>query len=283
MRIAHPRLLAAIVAAAVLGLAHVSWPGMASAALGDIAVGGVWICRLTQGAAGLTLEQRVSQVEQRITEVLSVAMRTGAAGQALRPGRVTVDVQPVVFPEDYQVGEAATIVSAGIAIITVIPADAAGTGVSVYELANQWAGRLVQGLRRALPGREIIGRMYTQPRGSEAGRLVGITWSWRGTLMNDGARFQPHDPSRYTVQFTSNGGVVVRADCNRGKGAYTLRGHTITIPPLAVTRAMCPPGSLDQRFVRDLGEAYAYSIRAGILLVELKFDSGTMRLTQLQR
>jgi hypothetical protein len=46
---------------------------------------------------------------------------------------------------------------------------------------------------------------------------------------------------------------------------------------------MCPPGSLDQRFVRDLGEAYAYSIRAGILLVELKFDSGTMRLTQLQR
>jgi heat shock protein HslJ len=101
--------------------------------------------------------------------------------------------------------------------------------------------------------------------------------------MNDGARFQPRDPSRYTVQFTSNGSVVVRADCNRGTGTYTLRGHTITIPPFAVTLAMCPPGSLDQRFVRDLGEAYAYSIRAGILLVELKFDSGTMRLTQLQR
>jgi para-nitrobenzyl esterase len=277
MRLAYQR-LRTVTLVAILGLAQASWPGTASAALGDIAVGGVWICRLTQGAAGLTLEQRVSQVEQRITDVLSAATRTGAAGQVLRPERMTVGVKPV--------GDSAAIVSAGITIITVTPADAAGTGVSVYELANQWAGRLVHGLSRALPGREIIARMYTQPRGSEgseAGRLVGITWYWRGTLMNDGASFRPADPSQYTVQFTSNGRVVVRADCNRGAGTYTLHGRTLTFSPLAVTRAMCPPGSLDQRFVRDLGEAQSYNIRAGILLVELKFDSGTMRFSQLPR
>lgn len=276
--IARHRFPAAIVVATVLGLVHPWWMGTASAELGDIAVGGVWICRLTHGAAGLTLEQRVRLVEQRITDVLSASTQTGAAGQVLRPGRVTVEVQPV--------GGAAAIVSGGITIVTVTPDDASGTGVSAHELANQWAGRLVQGLRRALPGREVIGSMYAQPTGStatEAGRLVGSTWYWRGTRMNDGARFQPADPGRYTVEFASNGRVVVRADCNRATGPYRLRGTAVTISPLAVTRAMCPPGSLDQPFVKNLGEVHSYSIRAGILLLELKADSGTMRFSQLPR
>lgn len=62
--------------------------------------------------------------------------------------------------------------------------------------------------------------------------------------MDDGASFEPTDPSRYTVEFTSNGRVVVRADCNRGTGAYTLRGHTITLTPVAVTRRCARRGRL---------------------------------------
>ena len=254
----------------VLALAQGFWPNAAFADTGDISVGGVWVCRLTRGARGLSLEERVRQVERRVTEVLSLA--------DMRRRDLTVEVEPA--------GAAANIVAAGIVIMTVTPADAAGTGVPAREMANQWGGRLVQGLRRALPGRDVVGVMYTQPQGSdprEAGRVVGITWYWRRTLMNDGAAFQPEDPSRYTVQFGSDGRVTAQADCNRGTGAYRIRGQTIVISSLAMTKMACPPGSLDGRFLAHLGEAAVYSVRAGILLIDLKIDSGTMRFSQLLR
>jgi heat shock protein HslJ len=259
---------AAIILVVLLMLPQVLWPGGALAATGDISVGGVWVCQLTRVAPGLTLEQRVRQVEQRITDVLSLP--------ELQRRQLTVEVRPA--------GAAATIVAAAITIMTVTPADAAGTGVTPHQLANQWAGRLVQGLRRALPGRQVIGLMYAQPRGSdprEAGRLVGITWCWRGTLMNDGANFVPADPNRYTIHFTSDGRTAVRADCNRGTGTYVLRGQTIEISRLGMTKAMCPPGSLDQRFLMNLGQVAIYSVRDGVLLLDLKFDSGTMRFSRL--
>jgi len=261
---------ATLVAIGVLALVAAIWPSAALADTGDISVGGVWVCRLTRGASGLSLEQRVLQVERRITEVLSLA--------DVRRRDLTVEVEPA--------GAAANIVAADILIMTVTPADAAGTGVSAREMANQWAARLVQGLRRALPGREIVGVMYTQPRGTdprEAGRVVGITWYWRRTLMNDGAVLQPEDPSRYTVRFGNDGRVSAVADCNRGTGAYRIRGQMIVISQMAMTKMACPPGSLDSRFLSQLGEAAVYSVRAGILLIDLKIDSGTMRFSQVLR
>jgi heat shock protein HslJ len=150
-------------------------------------------------------------------------------------------------------------------------------------MANQWAGRLVGGLRRALPGREVIGFMYTEPRGAdpvELGRVVGITWYWRRTSMNDDAQFVPNDPRRYTVQFVEGGRLAVLADCNRGTGTYTLEGRTIEISRLATTRMACPAGSLDARFLGGLNEVSSYSVQAGILLLELKHHSGTMRFSR---
>ena len=197
------RVVQTMLAAMALLLAHALRSGPALAETGDIAVGGVWVCRLTKGTAGLTLEQRIRQVEQRITNVLSMP--------ELQRRKLAGEVQPV--------SEGAAIVVADITIITVTPEDAAGTNVPVQEVANQWAGRLVKGLRHALLGREIVGVMYTQPRGSnpaEAGRLTGMTWYWRGTLMNDGTQILPADPRRCTLQFLADGRIAVQADCNRG-------------------------------------------------------------------
>ncbi len=43
----------------------------ARAEMGDISIGGVWVCRLTKGAGGLTLEQRMLQIERNIYAVVS--------------------------------------------------------------------------------------------------------------------------------------------------------------------------------------------------------------------
>jgi hypothetical protein len=124
------------VASLVLGVAY---PALAD--IGDISVGGVWVCRITRGAGGLSPEQRVVQIDRRITQVLSIP---GTDRRTL-----SISVRPL--------GRSATIVVADVTIITVTPEDAAGTPVTTMELARQWARRLVTGLQRALPSTTFHG------------------------------------------------------------------------------------------------------------------------------
>jgi hypothetical protein len=102
---------------------------------GDISVGGVWVSKITRDASGYSANQRVTEVNKRITEVLSrpELRHTGAA----------VSVRPA--------GESAMILVGDQLVMTVTPEDAAGTRVSTVELARQWAQRLAQGLSKALP------------------------------------------------------------------------------------------------------------------------------------
>ena len=125
---------------AVAGLVlSVAYPALAD--VGDISVGGVWVCRITRGAGGLSPEQRAAQINRRITEVLSIP------GTARRT--ILISVRPL--------GASAAIVVGDITVLTVTPADAADTHVTTMELARQWARRLVAGLQRALPSTTFHG------------------------------------------------------------------------------------------------------------------------------
>lgn len=267
MRTFYQRITTILVVATLTGL-QVVLPGAALADIGDISVGGVWVCRLARGAAGLTLEQRVERINQRIVDVLSLPELTRR--------QIAVEVRAV--------GDSAAIVAADISIMMVTPADAAGTGVPVYEVANQWAARLVQGLRNALPGREVIARMYAPrpaTRPEESQRLVEITWYWQGTWMGDGSQVTPDDPGRYTVQFSRDGRVAVRADCNRGAGTYDRRGQSLIISVQALTRAACRPGSLERRYLAQLSGVERVSWPGDLLVLSLKNDAGTMRFSDM--
>lgn len=117
-----------------LGLAR---PALAE--LGDISVGGVWSFRLMRGIAGMSLAERVADVERRITNVLS--------NPQYRQTGVTLRVRPA--------GSGAAIMVEGAVIITVTLEDVAATGVKVttMELARQWASRLARGINQAFPAR----------------------------------------------------------------------------------------------------------------------------------
>ena len=47
------------------------------------------------------------------------------------------------------------------------------------------------------------------------------------------------------------------------------------------TRAICPPESLEEEFLGNLAAAAIYFVRDGILYFDLKFDTGTMKLSRL--
>ncbi len=82
----------------------------------------------------------------------SASSRSTSASEILsnpanRRAGTTVAVRPV--------GQAAGIFVADQLAITVMPEDAAGTGVTTMELARQWAQRFAQGLSKALPDANI--------------------------------------------------------------------------------------------------------------------------------
>jgi heat shock protein HslJ len=89
---------------------------------------------------------------------------------------------------------------------------------------------------------------------------------------------KPERPERYTVRFERTGRLVVRADCNRGGGPYTVTTERrISLGPIALTRVGCPPGSLGDRFARDLARVAIYFVRDGAFFLEMPVDSGTFQ------
>jgi len=123
-----------IAAAVVAGLT-----GPAFADPRDIAVGGVYITTITQDWAGYTAEQRATEVTKRITRILGTP--------ELRQGAV------VTVRQD---GANALVSVGNILVFTVTPADAKGSGTTLY-VAKQWARRLGEGLTKALPGSNFHG------------------------------------------------------------------------------------------------------------------------------
>ena len=107
--------------------------------------------------------------------------------------------------------------------------------------------------------------------------LINVTWRWQQTVYNNDRKNVPLNPANYTLKLLANGKVGIRADCNRGGGVYTLRGNEIAMEIAYTTRAACPPESLEQDFIKDLNAAARYFMEAGILYIDLKLDTGTMK------
>lgn len=108
--------------------------------------------------------------------------------------------------------------------------------------------------------------------------ITGEHWKWHQSLYNNDQKSIPPDPSHYTVTFHADGTLSIRADCNRGGGAFSTEGKRITIEVTHSTRAMCPPESLEQAFIKDLNAAEVFFFSDGNLYIDLKYHQGTMKL-----
>ncbi|MEE4136923.1 MAG: META domain-containing protein, partial [Desulforhopalus sp.] len=94
--------------------------------------------------------------------------------------------------------------------------------------------------------------------------------------MNDGSSKTPIDPNQYLIEFLANGHVAVQADCNRVAGTYTVSGNHLAVTLGPSTLAACPPGSLGDEFVKQLGNISSYFFKGDNLILEIKMDSGSM-------
>jgi heat shock protein HslJ len=106
-----------------------------------------------------------------------------------------------------------------------------------------------------------------------AAGLPGTSWQLLEIRNADGTVLHPSDPANYTVTFEADGSVIARLDCNHGRGTWkSTSAGQIELGPMALTRAMCPPGSLSDRVAKDWSSARSYTIEDGHL--RLMFPAG---------
>lgn len=102
------------------------------------------------------------------------------------------------------------------------------------------------------------------------------TWQLVRIQMMDDAVLVPDHPARYTLELGSDGRASVRADCNRGSGTYKLDGRSLTFGTIATTRALCPSGSLSDRYLAQLSQADSWLERDGKLHVATRADGSIL-------
>jgi len=114
--------------------------------------------------------------------------------------------------------------------------------------------------------------------------LDGTAWRLVKFRGGDDTVLAPDDRSKYTVAFGAEGRLAVRFDCNRGSGGWSSPGpNQLQFGPMAMTRAMCPPGSLHDRMVKHWSYVRSYVVKEGHLYLSLMADGGIYEFEPLAR
>ena len=113
------------------------------------------------------------------------------------------------------------------------------------------------------------------PTPSQAPNLGGTSWRLVEFEGGDGTRVVPDDRDKYTLAFGRDGRVSARIDCNRGSATWrSAARNQLELGPLAITRAMCPRGSMHDRIVRHWPYVRSYVVSNGHLFLSLMADGG---------
>ncbi|HRK38986.1 MAG TPA: MliC family protein [Burkholderiaceae bacterium] len=112
--------------------------------------------------------------------------------------------------------------------------------------------------------------------------LMGSSWELVAIQSMDDAQRTTRiaKPEAFTVSFSADGRANLRIDCNRGNAFWKATSSTdpasgsLDFGPLATTKKLCPPGSHDQKVLRDLPFVRSYLIKDGKLYMSLMADGG---------
>ncbi len=112
--------------------------------------------------------------------------------------------------------------------------------------------------------------------------LAGSTWELVAIQSMDDAQGTTRiaKTETFSVSFAADGRANFRIDCNRGNASWKATpsadatSGSLEFGPLATTKMMCPPGSHDQKVMRDLPYVRSYLLKDGKLYLSLMADGG---------
>ena len=114
--------------------------------------------------------------------------------------------------------------------------------------------------------------------------LEGTAWQLVSIQSMDDAKGTTAvpDPSKFTVEFGTNGQAFFQLDCNRGKGTWKSEpgadtdSGSVTFGPIATTMMLCPQPSLDRQVSRALGDVRTYLYKDEHLHLSQFADGGIL-------
>ena len=112
--------------------------------------------------------------------------------------------------------------------------------------------------------------------------LADTDWRLAGFQSMDDATgsVEPDDPSLYTMRLNTDGTVHMRLNCNRANGTWKAEpavdgdSGSFEFGPLAMTRALCPPPSLDEQIASQSEWVRSFLLEDGRLHLSLMADGG---------
>ena len=123
--------------------------------------------------------------------------------------------------------------------------------------------------------------------------LAGTEWRLIEFQSMDDTMEQPQDTVRYTMSLGADGRVAMQFNCNRGSGTWSaepsagaeagVESGTFAFGPIAMTRALCPTPSMDEKIARDAEYIRGYYLRSDTLSLSLMADGGIYRWVPAER
>jgi heat shock protein HslJ len=121
-------------------------------------------------------------------------------------------------------------------------------------------------------------------RGAEgaAAPLAGTQWRLVEFQSMDDTKgtTRPSDGTLYTMWLHGDGTVTMQLNCNRAMGKWSANPSSdaasgrFEFGPLAATRALCPPPSMDESIVAQSAYVRSYLLKDGRLYLSLMADGG---------
>ncbi len=90
-------------------------------------------------------------------------------------------------------------------------------------------------------------------------------------------------PENYQIEFSADGNIGVKADCNVGGGSYKAEGGKISVERIITSLAFCGENSLDKRFLKGLESARTFRVEGNFLLIGGEGENSTMRFFKVMR
>lgn len=112
--------------------------------------------------------------------------------------------------------------------------------------------------------------------------LAGTEWRLVEFQSMDDAQgtTRPNDPSRYTMRLNKDGTVNMQLNCNYANGTWKSEAGSdhssgrFEFGPLATTKALCPPPSMDEQISAQAQYIRSYLLKDGRLYLSLMADGG---------
>lgn len=117
---------------------------------------------------------------------------------------------------------------------------------------------------------------------ANAGELSGTAWQLVRIKSMDDTSATPDAPQKYTLKFERDGRAAIQADCNRGTGSWSAQsGRQLAFSKIASTRALCPPGSISEKFLSQFEWVRSYTLKDDRLFLATMADGSIIEFEPL--